>query len=116
MENRQQKCPAVAKRPDNCVLFSLQNEGTKSPFFGVTTKKAVTTFLSQPEGCGDRTLTCDLRVMRSLKFVRYSAVLLGLVVLCTKARNRFCHMCTKRCCTVLNRFKPFWGAVLGANS
>ena len=51
--------------------------------------------------------------MRSLKFVRYSAVLLGLVVLCTKARNRFCHMCTKRCCTVLNRFKPFWGQFWG---
>ena len=29
--------------------------------------------------------TCDLRVMRNLKFVRYSAVLLGLVVLRTKA-------------------------------
>jgi len=51
--------------------------------------------------------------MRNLKFVRYSAVLLGLVVLCTKARNRFCPMCTKRCCTVLNRFKPFWGQFWG---
>lgn len=76
-------------------------------------KKAVVSFLSQPVGCGDRTRTCDLRVMRSLKFVRYSAVLLGLVVLCTKARNRFCPMCTKRCCTVLNRFKPFWGQFWG---
>lgn len=47
------------------------------------------------------------------KFVRYNAVLLGLVVLCTKARNRFCPMCTKRCCTVLNRFKPFWGSFGG---
>ena len=53
--------------------------------------------------------------MRNLKFVRYSAVLLGLVVLCTKGQNGFCPMCTKRCCTVLNRFKPFWGQFWGQN-
>ena len=51
--------------------------------------------------------------MRNLKFVRYSAVLLGLVVLRTKARNRFCPMCTKGCYTVLNRSKPFWGQFWG---
>ena len=51
--------------------------------------------------------------MRNLKFVRYSAVLLGLVVLRTKARNRFCPMCTKECCIVLTRSKPFWGQFWG---
>ena len=51
--------------------------------------------------------------MRNLKIVRYSAVLLGLVVLCTKIRNRFCPMCTKECCTVLTRSKPFWGQFWG---
>ena len=51
--------------------------------------------------------------MRNLKFVRYSAVLLGLVVLCTKTRNRFCPMCTKECCIVLTRSKPFWGQFWG---
>ena len=51
--------------------------------------------------------------MRNLKFVRYSAVLLGLVVLCTKARNRFCPMCTKECCIVLTHSKPFWGQFWG---
>ena len=51
--------------------------------------------------------------MRNLKFVRYSAVLLGLVVLRTKARNRFCPMCTKECCIVLTRFKTFWGQFWG---
>ena len=51
--------------------------------------------------------------MRNLKFVRYSAVLLGLVLLCTKPRNRFCHMCTKECCIVLTRSKPFWGQFWG---
>ena len=51
--------------------------------------------------------------MRNLKIVRYSAVLLGLVVLCTKARNRFCPMCTKRCYTVLNRPNSFWGQFWG---
>ena len=51
--------------------------------------------------------------MRNLKFVRYSAVLLGLVVLCTKARNRFCPMCTKECCIVLTCSKPFWGQFWG---
>ena len=47
------------------------------------------------------------------KFVRYSAVLLGLVVLRTKARNRFCPMCTKECCIVLTRPNPFWGQFWG---
>ena len=51
--------------------------------------------------------------MRNLQFVRYSAVLLGLVVLCTKARNRFCPMCTKECCIVLTRSNPFWGQFWG---
>ena len=51
--------------------------------------------------------------MRNLKFVRYSDVLLGLVVLCTKAQNGFCPMCTKGCYTVLNRSKPFWGQFWG---
>ena len=51
--------------------------------------------------------------MRNLKFVRYSDVLLGLVVLCTKARNGFCPMCTKGYYTVLTRSKPFWGQFWG---
>ena len=51
--------------------------------------------------------------MRSLKFVRYSVVLLGFVVLCTKAQNGFCPMCTKECCIVLTRSKPFWGQFWG---
>ena len=51
--------------------------------------------------------------MRNLKFRRYSVILLGLVVLCTNARNRFCPMCTKECYIVLNRFKPFWGQFWG---
>ncbi len=51
--------------------------------------------------------------MRNLKFVRYSAVLLGLVVLRTKAQNGFCPMCTKECCIVLTRSKPFWGQFWG---
>ena len=51
--------------------------------------------------------------MRNLKFVRYRAVLLGLVVLRTKAQNGFCPMCTKRCCIVLTRSKPFWGQFWG---
>ena len=51
--------------------------------------------------------------MRNLKFVRYSAVLLGLVVLRTMEQNGFCPMCTKGCYTVLNRSKPFWGQFWG---
>ena len=51
--------------------------------------------------------------MRNLKFVRYSVVLLGLVVLRTKAQNGFCLMCTKECCIVLTRSKPFWGQFWG---
>ena len=51
--------------------------------------------------------------MRNLKFVRYSAVLLGLVVLRTKAQNGFCPMCTKGCHTVLTRSNPFWGQFWG---
>ena len=51
--------------------------------------------------------------MRNLKFVRYSAVLLGLVVLRTKAQNEFCPMCTKGCYTVLTCSKLFWGQFWG---
>ena len=51
--------------------------------------------------------------MRNPKFVRYNAVLLGLVVLRTKAQNGFCPMCTKGCCMVLTRPKPFWGQFWG---
>ena len=51
--------------------------------------------------------------MRNLKFVRYNAVLLGFVVLRTKARNRFCPMCTKGCCMVPTCSKPFWGQFWG---
>ena len=39
--------------------------------------------------------------------------MLGLVVLCTTARNRFCPMCTKECYIVLTRSKPFWGQFWG---
>ena len=51
--------------------------------------------------------------MRNSKFVRYSAVLLGLVVLRTKSQNGFCPMCTKRCYMVLTCSKPFWGQFWG---
>ena len=53
--------------------------------------------------------------MRNSKFVRYCAVLLGLVVLRTKAQNEFCPMCTKGCYTVLTRPNPFWGQFWGQN-
>ena len=51
--------------------------------------------------------------MRNPKFVRYNAVLLGLVVLRTKAQNGFCPMCTKECHIVLTRSKSFWGQFWG---
>lgn len=51
--------------------------------------------------------------MRNSKFVRYSVVLWGLVVLRTKVQNGFCPMCTKGCYTVLNRSNPFWGQFWG---
>ena len=51
--------------------------------------------------------------MRNLKFVRYSAVLFGLVVLRTMERNGFCPMCTKECHTVMNRPNSFWGQFWG---
>ena len=51
--------------------------------------------------------------MRNSKFMRWDVVLLGLVVLRTKAQNGFCPMCTKECCMVLTRSKPFWGQFWG---
>ena len=51
--------------------------------------------------------------MRNSKFVRWDVILLGLVVLRTKAQNGFCLMCTKECYTVLIRSKPFWGQFWG---
>ena len=51
--------------------------------------------------------------MRNPKLMRWNVVLLGLVVLRTKAQNGFCLMCTKECCIVLTRSKPFWGQFWG---
>ena len=51
--------------------------------------------------------------MRNPRIVRYSDVLLGLVVLRTKAQNGFCPMCTKEYYIVLTRPKPFWGQFWG---
>ena len=51
--------------------------------------------------------------MRNSKFVRYGVILLDLVVLRAKAQNGFCPMYTKRCHTVMNRSKPFWGQFWG---
>ena len=51
--------------------------------------------------------------MKNSKFVRYGVILLGFVVLRTKAQNGFCLMCTKGCYTVLTRSKPFWGQFWG---
>ena len=45
--------------------------------------------------------------------MRWDVILLGLVVLCTKAQNGFCPMCTKGCYTVLACSKPFWGQFWG---
>ena len=39
--------------------------------------------------------------------------MLGLVVLCTKAQNGFCPMCTKGYYTMLKRSNPFWGQFWG---
>ena len=51
--------------------------------------------------------------MRNSKFMRWDVILLGFVVLRTKAQNGFCSMCTKGCYTVLTRPKPFWGQFWG---
>ena len=51
--------------------------------------------------------------MRNSKFMRWNVVLLGLVVLRTKAQNGFCPMCTKECHTVMNRPNSFWGQFWG---
>ena len=39
VEKRQQKSPTAVKRLDNLVKYDLENRTSKSPFFGVTTKK-----------------------------------------------------------------------------
>ena len=51
--------------------------------------------------------------MRNSKFMRWDVILLGLVVLRTKAQNGFCPMCTKEYYIVLTRPKPFWGQFWG---
>jgi len=39
VEKQQQKSPTAVKRLDNLVKYDLKNRTSKSPFFGVTTKK-----------------------------------------------------------------------------
>ena len=45
--------------------------------------------------------------------MRWDVILLGFVVLRTKGQNRFCPLCTKGCCIVPTRPKPFWGQFWG---
>ena len=39
VEKQQQKSPTAVKQLDNFVKYDLENRVSKSPFFGVTTKK-----------------------------------------------------------------------------
>jgi hypothetical protein len=39
VEKQQQKSPTAVKRLDNLVKYGLENRTSKSPLFGVTTKK-----------------------------------------------------------------------------
>ena len=39
VEKQQQKSPTAVKRLDNLVKYDLESRSSKSPFFGVTTKK-----------------------------------------------------------------------------
>ena len=39
VEKQQQKSPTAVKQLDNFVKYDLENRTSKSPFFGVTTKK-----------------------------------------------------------------------------
>ena len=113
-QSARQKSPTALKRLDISIKRTLKIGHRLRWFCAMQQrKKPVTSFLSQPVGCGDRTWTCDLRVMRNSKFVRYGAILLGLVVLRTKAQNGFCPMCTKECCIVLTHSNPFWGQFWG---
>ena len=43
---------------------------------------------------------------------RFNELLLSFVVLCAKAQNGFCPMCTKVCCMVLTCSKPFGGGLV----
>ena len=54
--------------------------------------------------------------MRNPKLMRWNVVLLGLVVLRTKAQNGFCPMCTKEYYIVLTHSNPFWGQICKTDS
>ena len=116
VEKRQQKSPTAVKRLDNLVKYDLQNGSSKSPFFGVTTKKKDCDIFFVTV-CWLRGQDLNLRPpgYEKSKICASQCRFVGFGGIAYQGSKRILSHVYKRVLHRANPFQTLLGAVLGAN-